>query len=267
MGDVGVTGDIFKISLDGSDLEQLTFNGYIFFFSVSPNGDYLAYCNEPNQLLILDVQTKKSQLVLEKKDLGFILGPWSPDGKKFFFTQTDFLPKSSRSVSPALLYSLENKSAVEFLPAVIDFGYSSTPTWSPDGKSIAFNMVTESQIDDIGIYILNMETNSTQEVMSGILADQFEWSPNGSMLAYASKTEPTRLYLFDVAKKETNIIYDGQTSSYSNYKLWSSDSNYIAYFSNISGSPWYLNIQDVDSGKKQTFEVPPAINGATWLEE
>jgi Tol biopolymer transport system component len=267
MGNAGVTGDIFKINLDGSDLEQLTFDGYIFLFSVSPNGDYLAYSPVPNQLFILDIQTKKSQLVFEKNDLGFILGPWSPDGKKFFFTQRDFPPKSSRSVSPALLYSLEDKSTVEFLPAVIDFGYSSIPTWSSDGKSIALNMAAESLSDDMGIYILNIETKSTQEVAPGILADKFEWSPNGSMLVYESRTEPTRLYLFDIAKKETNIIYDGQTSWYSNYQLWSPNSNYIAYFSIISGSPWQLNIQDIDSGENQTFEVPPGINGAIWLEE
>ena len=87
------------------------------------------------------------------------------------------------------------------------------------------------------------------------------------MLVYASWTEPKRLYLFDVANKETKIIYDGQTSWYSNYQLWSPDSKYIAYFTNISDSPWYLNIQDIDNGESQIFEVPPAINGARWLEE
>jgi Tol biopolymer transport system component len=267
MGDVGVTGDIFKINLDGSDLEQLTFDEDNFLFSVSSNGDYLAYSDTLNHLFILDIQTKKSQLVFEKDDFGFILGPWSPDGKKFFFTERNFPLKSSRSVSPALLYSLEDKSTVEFLPAVIDFGFSSLPTWLPDGKSIALNMATESQSNDLGICILNIETKSTQEVALGILADKFEWSPNGSMLVYESRTEPTRLYLFDIAKKETKIIYDGQTSWYSNYQLWSPDSNYIAYFSIISGSPWQLNIHNIDSGEDKTFEVPPAINGAIWLKE
>lgn len=266
MGD-GISGDVFKINRDGSNLEQLTFDGSSIHFSVSPDGKYLGYSQNLNQLYLLDIQTKKSQLIFEKDDFGFILGPWSPDGKKFFFTQGDLTPEPSYySVSPAFLYTLEDKKVVELLPAVTDFGFSSTPTWSPDGKSIAFNMVAESQSDDIGIYILDIETSSFQEIAANIIADQFKWSPKGNMIVYASWTEPTRLYLFDIANNKTKIIYDGQTSWYSNYQLWSPDSNYIAYFSNISGSPWYLNIQDIDSGDNQTFEVPPGINGATWIE-
>ena len=264
MGDYGVSGDIFKINLDGSDLERLTSDGDIFLFSVAPDNKHVAYSRPLNQLYLLDIQTKKSQLIFQKKDFDFILGPWSPEGKKFFFTQRGTAPERY-PISPAFLYTLEDKTTVEFIPAVIDFGFSSIPTWSPDGKSIVLNRETESQSGELGIYILNIETNSLQSVATDILADQFEWSPNGSMLVYTSRTEPTRLYLFDVAKKETEIIYDGQASC--NYQLWSPDSNYIAYFSNISGSPGYLNIQDVDGERKQTFESPPAITGARWLEE
>jgi hypothetical protein len=43
-------------------------------------------------------------------------------------------------------------------------------------------MVTESQPDDMGIYILDIETSNFQKVAANIVADQFEWSPNGNML-------------------------------------------------------------------------------------
>jgi len=267
MGD-GISGDVFKINLDGSDLEQLTFDGSSIHFSVSPDGKYLAYSQNLNQLYLLDIQTKKSQLVFEKDDFSFIVGSWSPDGKKFLFTQRDLTPEPSYySVSPAFLYTLEDNSVVEFLPSVIDFGFSSTPTWSPDGKNIALNMISESQSDDVGIYILDIERNNLQKVEADIVADRFEWSPNGKILVYASRTEPTRLNLFDTINKKTKIIYDGLTSWFSNYQLWSPDSKYIAYFSNISGSPWHLNIQHIESEETQTFEVPPGINGAIWLEK
>ena len=266
MGD-GISGDVYRINLDGSDFEQLTFDGSSIHFSVSPKGNYLAYSNNASQLYILDIQTKKSTLVDEKKNSPFIVGPWSPDGKKFFFTQRDFSLEPSRYItSPVFLYSLENESAIVFLPSVIDFGFSSIPTWSPDGKNIALNMITESQSDDVGIYILDIESNNLQQVGTEIVADRFEWSPNGKMLAYASRTEPTRLYLFDTINKKTKIIYDVLTSWFSNYQLWSPDSKYIAYFSNISGSPWHLNIQHIESEEIQTFEVPPGINGAVWIE-
>lgn len=265
MGDYGVSGDLFRISLDGSDLERLTSDGDIFLFSVAPDNKYVAYSRPLNQLYLLDTQTKKSHLIFQKNDFNFILGPWSPEGRNFFFTQKGATPEpSTYPVSPAFLYSLDDKNTVEFIPAVIDFGFSSLPTWSPNGKNIAFNRATESQLSKLGIYILSVETSSLQTVATDILAEQFEWSPNGNMLVYSSATG---LRLFNVADKKTKIIYNGQTSRYSNYNLWSPDNNYIAYFSNISGSPWYLNIQDINNGEEQIFEVPPGINGAIWLEE
>jgi|WetSurSiteA1Bulk_404760.scaffolds.fasta_scaffold50055_1 Tol biopolymer transport system component len=267
MGD-GISGDIFKINLDGSDLEQLTFDGSNILFSVSPNGNYLAYSPIPNQLFVLNIQTKKSQLVYEKNGFVFILGPWSPDGKKFFFTQRSLTPESSLyPISPAFLYTLEDKNTVELLPAVIDFGFSSIPTWSPDGINIALNMPNKSRSGDVGIYILNIETKAFQEVAADIVADQFEWSPNGNMLVYASRIEPIRLNLFDVKNNEKRIIFEGQTPLYANYQLWSPNSKYIAYFTNISDSPWHLNIQSIDNGELQTFEVPPGIIGAIWIEK
>jgi Tol biopolymer transport system component len=271
MGD-GISGDIFRINLDGSGLEQLTFDGSNIHFSVSPDGNYLAYSHDPNQLFVLNIKTKKSQLVYEKNGFVFILGPWSPDSKQFFFTQRDLTPEPSLyPISPALLYTLGDNSTVEFLPAVIDIGFPSLPTWSPDGKKIALNKAAKYQpIDesvDIGINIVNTEINSFQEIAADIVADQFKWSPNGNALAYASYKEPNRLYLFNVTSKKTEVIYEGQTSFWNaNYQLWSPDSKYIAYFTNISDSPWYLNIQDINSRENQTFEVPPGINGATWTE-
>lgn len=272
MGD-GISGDIFRMNIDGSNLEQLTFDGSSIHFSISPDGNYLAYGHNPNQLFVLDIKTKKSQLVYEKNGFSFILGPWSPDSKKFFFTQRDLTPEPSLyPVSPAFLYTLEDKSTVEFLPAVIDFGFPSLPTWSPDGKKIALNKAAKYQpIDesvDIGVNIVNTEKSNFQEIATDIVADQFKWSPNGNALAYASYKEPNRLYLFNVTSKKTEIIYEGQTSFWNaNYQLWSPDSKYIAYFTNISDSPWYLNIQGINNEESQTFEIIPAINGAIWIEE
>lgn len=271
MGD-GISGDVFRINLDGSNLEQLTFDRSSIFFSVSPDGNYLAYSHNPNQLYVLDIKTKKSQLVYERNGFSFILGPWSPDGKKFFFTQRDLTPEPSLyPVSPALLYTLEDNSTAEFLPAVIDIGFPSQPTWSPNGKKIALNKAAKYQpIDetvDIGVYIVNTERSDLQEIAADIIADQFRWAPNGNALVYATYKEPNRLYLFDVNTKKTEVIHEGQTSFwYANYQLWSPDSKYIAYLTNISDSPWYLNIQDINSKESQIFEITPGINGATWTE-
>jgi len=62
------------------------------------------------------------------------------------------------------------------------------PTWSPDGKSIAYFHLDYSGADTVfptGLYVVDVQTGQSKLIVKGI-ATTPEWSPDGNHLAFAS---------------------------------------------------------------------------------
>jgi hypothetical protein len=70
-------------------------------------------------------------------------------------------------------------------------GYASMPAWSPDGKWIAY---TSDLNEQIHLKVLNLQTGAVRQLTSGNSINvEPEWSPDGSRLAYVS-TAPNGNY-------------------------------------------------------------------------
>lgn len=141
------------------------------------------------------------------------------------------------------------------------------PVWSPDGKKIAF-----ASINDGGIYTINADGTNLTRIVYKTVYDEYtdtwhiaanehpSWSPNGSMIVYASFGDEdsgttvanANIYVVNSdgtgARRLTNdLSYEGQPS-------WSPDgskiafvyakdegdgySNYHIYVMNADGSNW-----------------------------
>src|ERR1044072_6950377 len=110
----------------------------------------------------------------------------SPDGKQVAFVITE--PAASNTQSRASnIWTMPtdgSESPRPLIPGLVDTG---SPRWSPCGKSLAF-------FSDRGqIYLLAAGQSTAVQLTSvpgGV--EDFEWSPDGRMMAFVARDQPTK---------------------------------------------------------------------------
>ncbi|HKR00651.1 MAG TPA: DPP IV N-terminal domain-containing protein, partial [Pyrinomonadaceae bacterium] len=100
------------------------------------------------------------------------------------------------------------------------------PTWSPDGKKIAFALNVHS---DPGIYIME-ENGNDQKKLIGVAEGGYHpaWSPDGKRIAFIKGLGNTRgLCVVDIdSKSETQLVSDNRQNE---YPTWSPDGRSLAF--------------------------------------
>ena len=163
------------------------------FVDYSPDGQWITYVGYPDGTLWRSRADGGQRQQLTTPETGVILSPkWSPDGRLILFNawQVDSRKEDFKQIyvipaeggSPLLLVS------GKFEPA--------DPTWSPDGKSIAYGGAGGSG-DATEVRILNLSTKESSSVpgSKGMFAPR--WSPDGRYLAtQSSNSRKAFLYSF-----------------------------------------------------------------------
>jgi len=154
---------------------------------------------------------------------------WSPDGSKIVFRREerivirDLKTGEEKAVSPK------------------DWPHCSGPSWSPDGKSIAFACRWEA---GNGIYMVEIEGGEPVKVYDQKGACEPCWSPDGKRLVYETETHICAIQ--PDGKKNRPITYQGGVQRYGD---WSPDGRYIVYCQGASESgPWELYIVAAEGG-------------------
>jgi len=124
----------------------------------------------------------------------------------------------------------------------------SSPTWSPDGKTIAYLSDQSGEVQimlqpQMGGEAKPLKTDPSHRITS------FRYSPDGKKITYTTVTND--LVVFDLATEKGDVVYTGQFNNAENYD-WSPNNEWIVYVNagaNQFGAIWMYNVAEKKSTK------------------
>ena len=154
---------------------------------------------------------------------------WSPDGTQLAF---------SLYVKPGQIRVALARQGAPELQILGDQLVEFSPSWSADGKRLAFVHVTHSGTDgELDIYTMTVDGSDRQALVANKRA--FEncprWSPDGQFLAFTTNRDRTQeIYVTDAAGTTPRRITND--SSLKQHPSWSPDGKRLVFNSNREGT-------------------------------
>jgi Tol biopolymer transport system component/DNA-binding winged helix-turn-helix (wHTH) protein len=221
--------------------------------SFSKSGQSVAYINYSDQTLwrANSDGSRKTQITFSPLQVdGF---SWSPDEKWF----------ALRARTPGVpwmihLIPTQGGDARLLMPSDTEQG---VPTWSADGKSIAFSDVPPIFGKSSGaevIHLLDVKTHKLSELPGSRGLWTARWSPNGTSLA-ALTIDGQRLLLYDVGTKK----WRPTKAEHVNNPTWSHDAKYI-YFDTEGDNRALCRVRVADGHVDQLTSLRAYPNLAWW---
>jgi len=133
------------------------------------------------------------------------------------------------------------------------------PTWSPDGKSVAY---WSDQTGEYELYLLEVSTNQTRKISN--IGEGFKyqpyWSPDSKKVAYIDQS--LRVCVVDVMSGNMEVIAKQQQMNHyllNNFSLsWSFDSKYLAFLKQMDNGLSGIEVYNLSS------KASEIINGGLY---
>ncbi len=165
-GDNGLSGDLYKVNIDGTNLSQLTQNNDSSTYSLSwsPDSQSIAFvikAKKGDNLAVINVFDKTiTELKNIETGLNIKAPIWSPDGTKVLFEAFN------RQETKLKIINSDGTNEKVILDSTEDGGFFSySAAWSPDSKYIAYAIRGNNRDKPMDLYILGLENGVQKQVL------------------------------------------------------------------------------------------------------
>ncbi|MBN1273482.1 MAG: PD40 domain-containing protein [Candidatus Aminicenantes bacterium] len=261
-----------KLIIQGTEEKRLNISP-----AVSPNGKQFVFLST-RDLFAVDmylsetktgkIKKKLTRTAVDQKfeSLQFIksTGSWSLDGSRFAFGAV----KKGR---PALTIMDMPRGRIQDEIFFEDLGEILNPTWSPDGRQIAFSAL-EGGFSDLFIY--NLTTKKRTRLTHDAYADLYPvWSPNGKVIAYVTDRFTTDLKNLDPGNYQIALLESesrrtvhvaGFNKGKNTNPQWAPDGKSLYFLSDQSG---ISNIYRYEINSRKVYQVTRLFTGTTGITD
>lgn len=198
--------EVFIMNADGSGVEQVTdMAGAVESPAWSPDGKKIAFGSDHGDFWAIYIMDLNVQTVIMRA-IGYA-PVWSPNGKYLVYGNSiEFVVEKNRYgyifKPDTHIFVIDTFSQGELEPTQLTTtGNNLHPVWSPDGKRIAYTVISGR---DTYVYVMNINgTEQRQIELSG--SSEPCWSPDGKQLAITNKG---RILILEVDGNGARVLVD-----------------------------------------------------------
>lgn len=226
------------VNADGSGFRRLTRTDPDLAPGLSPDGKHVllertheeesAACGLPAcvQIWIADAGGGRER-PLTAKDEDAEGATWSPDGERIAFSKRDLEREGDDVTDSQTDIYVMNPDGSDETRLTDLVGAELDPTWSPDGKQIAFSTSTGKEGD---IYVMNSDGTELTRLtdLAGVEIEPV-WSPDGERIAFSTEwIDRADVYVMNSDGSELRRLTDPAVGESS--PAWSPDGDMLAFY-------------------------------------
>lgn len=251
-------GRVYRVDSDGADAVPVTPAGVKAFSPVwTPDGQRVIYTELPaGRLVVRELQSGRQEVLPPTTELLNFAPAVSPDGRVLVFT------RSGEDGTHLYAYNLAERCCLQRLTAG-RFSDNLSPTFSPDGRRIAFAS-TRAGVPQI--YVMSADGTEPELFAPfdyGVTGSSYapEWSPDGLHLAFHREVAGAyQVFVMDVASRTVRQL----TSAGRNEDpTWAPDGRHLAFVSNRTGTR-QIWVMDMDTGRVRQLTRQGGTRLPSW---
>ncbi len=224
--------------------------------SISPDGKTLAFVRF-KELMLLDLSTRKVEKVKPKGLAGIAHPSWSPDGKKLAFSALHSEPFHENNIGIHLI--VMDLKTLKWECLTPDFDFNTRPSWSPDGKKLAF---TKSSKGAASVWVYDFQSKELKRLTSQ-WGRSPTWSPDGKTVAFISsrKVSPD-VWLMDANGKNLRPLFEDESTD-EDMPCWTPDGKFVIFTRQIAlaAGPERRDLWAVRVSDKKAFQLTECPKG------